>query len=362
MTESINNSFLCLIRLGIDHPVTILPNSIDWETMRGLAAEQGLSAIVLDGAQKLTESGKLTEGRAMDVTLKKEWKESVIQDYERKYEDYCKQNGELARFYSEHGYKMMVLKGFGLSLNYPIPSHRLCRKIDIWMFGKHKEADKALSQELKIPIDSKHHHHTTFMFGDYPVENHYDFLNIRYGKGNDVLERVFNELAMDDSVKTEVDGQTIYLPTANLHALFVLMHTMSHFASTGMNLRQVLDWGFLIEKHGGDIDWPWFMHILDDCHMTEFFHYLNAVCVDDLGFEVSVFPPFQFNVALKERVLNDILSPEFPQEAPSGVWKRIPFKYRRWLANDWKQNLCYGKCRFKSFWIDVFGRSVPSID
>lgn len=160
---------------------------------------------------------------------------------------------------------------------------------------------------------------------------------------------------MDDSVRTEIDGQTVYLPSVNLHALFVLRHNMLHFASTRMNLRQVLDWGLLLEKQGSEIDWPWFKRVLDEYHMTDFFECLNTICVEDLGFDVSVFPPFQFDAALKERVLNDILSPEFTEEIPTSVWKRIPFKYRRWQANAWKQNLCYGDSRFKSFWVGIWG-------
>lgn len=358
MMGDTKETFLSLIRLGIGHPVSILPDVIDWESMKALASEQGLSAIVLDGAQALTDRGVLTEGRSMDKALKKQWIGTVIQSYEWKYEDYRKRIGQLAKFYNEHGYKLMIIKGYGLSLNYPIPQHRPCGDIDIWAFGQYKEADKALSEELSIPIDSSHHHHTTFTFKDYLVENHYDFVNVHYGHGNAKLETVFKELAMDDSVQTEIDGQTVYLPSANLHALFVLRHTMLHFASTDMNLRQVLDWGFLIEKHGSEIDWPWFKQVLEEYHMKGFFLCLNAICVEDLGFNVSVFPSFQFDAALKERVLNDILSPEFSGETPARIWKRIPFKYRRWQANAWKQDFCYGDNRLKSFLTGVWGHLI----
>ena len=353
-----NDLLLSLVRLGINHRANVLPESIDWEKIKALASEHGLSAIVLDGVQALTDRGELTDGRSMDKTLKKQWIGTVIQSYEWKYEDYRKRIGQLAKFYNEHGYKLMVIKGYGLSLNYPIPQHRPCGDIDIWAFGKYKEADETLSRDLKIPVDSSHHHHTTFTFKDYLVENHYDFVNVHYGHGNEKLERVFKELAMDDSVRTVIDGQTVYLPTANLHALFVLRHNMLHFASTRINLRQVLDWGFLLEKHGSEIDWPWFVQVLDQYHMTDFFQCLNAICVEDLGFDVSVFPSFQFDAALKERVLNDILSPEFSGETPASIWKRIPFKYRRWQANAWKQDLCYGDSRFKSFWTGVWGHLI----
>lgn len=349
MTGATKETFLSLICLGIGHPVSIFPDVIDWELMKSLASEHGLSAIVLDGAQALTDRGELTEGRSMGKALKKQWIGTVIQNYEWKFEDYRKRIGQLAKFYNEHGYKLMVIKGYGLGLNYPIPQHRPCGDIDIWAFGKYKEADWALSKELSIPIDSTHHHHTTFTFKDYLVENHYDFVNVHYGHGNEKLEKVFKELALNDSVTIKIEGETVYLPTASLHALFVLRHNMLHFASTNMNLRQVLDWGLLVEKHGTEIDWPWLLLILERFHMLNFFLCLNAICVEDLGFNKSIFPGYQFDPMLKDRVLNDIISPEFIEKAPKSIWRRIPFKYRRWQANAWKQNLCYGDSRFKSF-------------
>lgn len=33
----------------------------------------------------------------------------------------------------------------------------------------------------------------------------------------------------------------------------------------------------------------------------------------------------------------------------------VALKYRRWQANAWKQDLCYGDSRFKSFWTGVWG-------
>ena len=319
-----------------------------------MAVEQGLSALVLDGAQVLTDQGGLVDGRVMDVKLKKQWIGGVIHNYEWKYEDYRKQLGRLARFYNGHGFKLMVLKGYGLGLNYPRPEHRPCGDIDIWAFGKYKEADAALTNELSIQVDDSHHHHTTFSFKGYLVENHYDFVNVHYGHGNGELEKVFKELAKDDSKRIEIDGQTVYLPSANLHALFVLRHTMTHFASTGISIRHLLDWAFLWEKQGVEIDWPWFLDTMDRFHLTGFFQCLNAICVSDLGFDGSIFPEGHFDVALKDRILNDILSPEFDEPTPDSFFRRIPFKYRRWQANAWKQDLCYGDSRFMSFWRGVW--------
>lgn len=351
------DSFFSIIRLGINHPVNLIPDAIDWPSMQDLASKHGLSAIVLDGVQKLMDNGLLEGGRSMDVALKKKWIGSVIQNYEWKYEDYRNSIAQLAEFYNQHGYRMMVLKGYGLSLNYPIPQHRPCGDIDIWTFGQYREADRIISQTLLIPIDSAHHHHTTFSFNGYLVENHYDFVNVYYGHRNNSFEKVLKELAMDDSVKTEINGEIIYLPSANLNALFLLRHCMLHFASTEMSVRQIIDWGLFIENHTSEIDWPWFLRIIDEYHMMDFFHCLNTICMDDLGFDSSFFPGVEFdsNSTLKNRMLNDVLTPEFNEVIPTRVWQRILFKYRRWQANAWKQDLCYGDSRFKAFWSGVWG-------
>lgn len=345
--------FLSLARLGIGHQSGFIPKIKDWGEIETLADRQGLSAIVLDGIDKLN-TGQSSSTNNLPLELKLEWIGNVLQNYEARYADYRKRVGELAGFYNQHGYRLMVLKGYGLNLNYPKPSHRPCGDIDIYAFGNYKEADAAISKELGIPIDNNHHHHTVFDWKGYMVENHYDFVNIHYGHKNAELEKVFKELAKDDSHFVEIDGERVYLPSPNLHALFLLRHCMQDFASAEMNLRQVLDWGFFVEKHTSKIDWKWLDEVLRIFKMKDFFNCLNAICVGDLGFDIKSFPTVQFDPFIKDRVLNDILSPEFGRVEPRGFIKRICFKYRRWKGNAWKQELCYGDNRMTSLIMGIW--------
>ena len=82
------------------------------------------------------------------------------------------------------------------------------------------------------------------------MENHYDFLNVHHHKSNVEMERILKNLGQDDSNNMEVCGGRTYLPSANLHALFLLRHSMSNFASREMQLRQLLDWGLLWKRTG----------------------------------------------------------------------------------------------------------------
>lgn len=335
------------MRMGIGHKANPQTTSVDWSALKNLAERHGLSAVVLDGLDKCDTA-------SLAVTSKLEWIGEVLQNYEGRYADYQKRIGQLAGFYNQHGFKLMVLKGYGLSLNYPKPSHRPCGDIDIYAFGDYKAADETLSKELGIKIEKGHHHHTVFEWKGYSVENHYDFVNVHYGHSNDELEKIFKELAKDDTHCVEIGGERIYLPSPNLHALFLLRHCMQDFASAELNLRQVLDWAFFVENHTSEIDWKWLVEIIKEFKMTDFFNILNAICVGDLGFDFKIFPIVQFDPFIKEKVLNELLEPSFAREEPKGLFARLAYKYRRWKGNAWKQELCYHDGRLRSFFSGVW--------
>lgn len=344
MSSGNSQAFLSLVRLGINHqanPVKIY----DWACIKALADEQGLSAIIIDGIEKLPESQRPPK----ELTL--QWIGEVMQNYEYRYSDYERAIGDLAGFYEKHGIKMMVLKGYGLSLNYPNPKHRPCGDIDTWNFGEQKKADDVMSKELGISVDNSEHHHTVFNWKNYMVENHYDMLITAATKINRQLEPILKELAMDDKKTIEINGETVYLPSANFNALFLLRHMLMHFVACGINVRNILDWGFFWEKEGKNVDKEWIKEMADKYYMSSFLNTINAICVDNLGFAADIFPCVQFFPDIKERVLNDTLYPEFDwtEVHKRSLIPRLIFKYRRWKAASWKRKLCYDESDWESF-------------
>lgn len=343
-----HETLLALTRNGIGHSVAAnLPGQVDWEDIQELANAHGLSAVVLDGIEKLPDNRRLPKESLL------QWIGNTLQSYEYRYELYCRTIAEMASWYNSHGYKMMVLKGYSCSLNWPKPEHRPCGDIDIWLFGKQKEADAVLAKEKGIKIDNSHHHHTVFTWRDFMVENHYDFLNVHHHKSNVEIEAILKELGQDDSQYVELYGEKVYIPSPNLHAFFLLRHSMSNFASTGFTLRHLLDWAFFVEKNTKEIDWEWLEGVLEKYGMKKLFDVFNAICVGDLGFDVRVFPKVQFDPSLKDRVLNDILSPEFSEVEKGGFVRRGIYKYRRWKANAWKHELCFSESMWSAFWSGV---------
>ena len=343
-------TFLELVCLGIGHRRIFSSNQIDWQKIYDLATHQGLLGVVIDGIERLPSDKRPPQ----KILL--EWIGEVLQSYEHRFELYRRAIAEMASWYNSHGFKMMVLKGYACSLNWPKPEHRPCGDIDIWLFGKQKEADALLAKEKGIKMDGSHHHHTLFNWCGFSIENHYDFVNVHAHKSSAELEKVFKRLGEDDSHLVEVLREKVYLPSPNLHALFLIRHMVSHFAAAEITLRQVLDWAFFVEKHTKEVDWEWLDDLLEKHHMRDFFNCINAICVEDLGFSPTIFPVVQFLPSMKERVLNDILEPEYTAAEPKGLFKRMAYKYRRWQGNAWKQRLCYNESRWSMFWTGIWAK------
>lgn len=351
MDTNLHEPFIQLVRLGIGKykDAKKPKKGIDWSEIKALAEMHGLSAVVLDGIEKASLNYQ------MPLDIKLQWIGEVLQGYEGRYKSYKKAISEMAGFYNQHGFKMMVLKGYACSLDWPKPEHRPCGDIDIWQFGMQKETDSLLEKEKGIKIDKSHHHHTVFQWGNFEVENHYDFINIYHHKSHSRLEKIFKDLGLDDNYYVELYGKRIYLPSPNLHALFLLKHTMLHFVSGEINLRQLLDWAFFVEKHGKEVDWKWLEGILDEYGMMPAFNIFNAICVEDLGFDPGIFHRTQFNPTVKDRALNEILFCESTNKGPTALFTRVVYRYQRWRNSEWKHKLCYKESMWSSFLSGVWG-------
>lgn len=346
---------LQLVRLGIGHSAANTSEPIDLIKIKAVAERQGLSAVVLDGLERLRKMQPDVIGSGLqNKIMLAQWIGEVHQNFELRYKSYKQAIGELAAFYNQHGYKMMILKGYACSLDWPRPEHRPCGDIDIWQFGQYKEADGILSKEKGIEIDNSHHHHTIFNWGGFMIENHYDFINVHHHKSHLEFEKILKELGKDDTHYVEVKNEKVYLPSPNLHALFTIKHLTLHFTTVEFSLRQLLDWGFFVEKHGKDVDWEWLHKVLEDNGMKTIYGIFNAICVEDLGFNATLFSYVQYNPGLKQRVLDDVFDIVYGSEFPKRLLPRMMFRLQHWRANGWKHKLCYEESMWSSFWSGIW--------
>ena len=317
----------------------------DWTEIIKMSNSQTIPAFVIDGLQKYLmsnpDNNPFAKETAADKLKRMQWIGNVVA-FERLYAKHEKAMAELAGLYATKDIQMMVIKGYGLSLDWPVPNHRPVGDLDIYNFGKWKEADVLVAKECGIKVDDGHEHHTVFNYNGVSVENHYDFINTKAHRDAPKIEARLKALAEKDCREIEIQDTNIYLPSSNFNAIFLMRHMGQHFAGDHLNLRQVLDWGFFVRAHHKEVDWNATIDFLKEIGIYTFFNQINAICVDYLGFSESCFPSIERNKDLEERIIMDILHPEFAEEKPtSGLIPILTFKFRRWWHNRWKHPLVY---------------------
>lgn len=339
-----------------------------WRDIYDVAVSHGVSAVAWDRVSNLIADNENILRIPLDKSLHIRWVVNV-EHVEQKYARQKRVIATLARFFAKHDIHMLILKGYGLSLNYPVPEHRPCSDVDIWMFGIEKDnsgnpiivnvqskADKLLREELDVRIDEDKHHHTVFYINGVMVENHYDFLNVHSHRSNRDIESRLQMLARDRMETVLVDGETVYLPSADFNAVFLLRHMAAHFAAERIGLRHLLDWKYFVEKSSDEIDWGALEQLSGDMNMHRFLHCINGICVDYLSLSASLLLPFEREHNLEQRVLAEIFTPEFSEPNPrsAGVLQSLCYMFRRWWANRWKHRIVYREGLVSTFFVQLY--------
>ncbi len=326
--------FLEFLKIGIGKNTNYkIIQGANWQEVYKLSIEQQVTAIVLDGINRCYENRAELD---IEFQTKMDWI-GTAQQVEDRYRYHEAVIRQLAQFYQKHGINMMLLKGYGLSLNYPIPKHRAPGDIDIYLFGDYEKGDKLVENVLGIKVDKSHHHHTIFTFQGECVENHYDFLNVYVRRSNKRIEKKLKRLAVQGVTN---DEDVLTFPSVSFNAIFLLRHCAAHFASTEITIRQVLDWGLFMEKHHKEIKWDEYIPYIKQEGMFRFYNLLGLFCTLHLGFDASIFNGL-CNDDIFERFSNEIISPEFEDRENGKLLHSLSVKPRRWWHNRWKNRLCY---------------------
>lgn len=245
----------------------------NWREVMVLCSSQGVTGICFDVLERLEEASRPPKMLLM------EWFGQVIR-HENLYKQHKMALEHLAQFYEKEEIKMMLLKGYGLSLCWPKPEHRPVGDIDCYNFGKHELADRRMSEKYGIEIDNSHHKHSVFQFENVMVENHYSFLNVHGHRSTAEIESILEEEVgnyLNLGLNEDGDIRNLYYPSVRFNSLYLLRHSAEHFASVDINLRQVLDWGFFVRAN--DVDWKWLLCQLDKVGMKQYLAVLNAICI-----------------------------------------------------------------------------------
>ena len=353
-------TFLKLISFGLGQQVewdTPL-SGIDWKAVIDLAMSNGLDAIAWDGLQALYERRPELAGE-LDASLgetKYDWFSFVLQA-EQDYATYRGKLRDLATFFGEEGFRMLVLKGYGLSLDYPVPAHRPTGDIDLYLYGRGQEADARVREKLGVAVKQNEDKHSTFPYKGLSVENHAFFLNAVEHRSWRAVETVLEEEAKNAPV-VSVEGAEICVPTPLMNALFLPCHMAAHFVFGGIPLKQLVDWAVFLEKHGKEVNWTHVRLLLEGAGNYLLVRALNGIVVSHFGVPSECLPDWGRDLVLEERVWQDCLKPRKDLAARS-VWEKL----KDYCAARWKFRLAYRESMFLNFfrhaWASFRGKYLP---
>lgn len=282
MATDLQKAFLTLVRLGIGAADQITPDcndvfrSIDWDAMQVLANEQGLSAIAVDGLERLPAELKPSK----PVLL--QWIGETLQG-ESVYADQWRAACKMSRIFDTKGIRTYILKGFVVSECYPNPKHRVSVDLDCFLIEtvqgslskvQHFDAwelGNRLMEQCGFDVDRSFYKNSTLYLPGLTVENHQFMTAVRGSKRLKKLERLLQSLICEDTELQRFEGTCMYRPPVVASALFLIEHAYAHFLHEGLTWRMVLDWMMFSKKHQQEIDWHALDALIDEYGFRKFY-------------------------------------------------------------------------------------------
>lgn len=269
-----------------DSPVEPFPERVNWKEVIRLSYEHKVSALAADGFCK----SKLV---VTDTDILDSWINSVM-NVEESYSYYLDILATLCQIFVANGLKPVILKGYGLGLNYPIPSHRGAGDIDLFVLDENNNlaTERALDiieNQLKIKIQKVPHDYE-FTFKDIEVELHYDATNAYFDTKEEkyITKRLTEMMPMDITPCPGIPGA--WLSGAAFNVLYLIRHCFGHFYTASGNFRQYVDWLTLVRAHHNEIDWNSIDKELGRTTMKPFFDGLVTLLNHHLGLDFALCP------------------------------------------------------------------------
>lgn len=233
---------------------------------------------------------------------------------------------ELVTLMRQHGIDTVVLKGPRLAACYPHPELREYDDIDVYHPNGPRKADEVVRQTLGLTVNTDDPHHSTYIFKEVTVENHYTF-------------------AHNWNMPSNSDYEALLLqqgPSPTFNALYMLRHTASHFAASHAPLKNLCDWAMFVRKHRTEVDWDEVGRQMRRFGMERFVAAIQRIVSEKLHIEPVAQLDADITPALVKRVCDDMTYGEFAQPShPKSGLSRTRWKWRRYRANRWKRQLVY---------------------
>ena len=243
---------LIQVALGQRDRLSRTPSEEDWQRLFQMAEEQAITSFLFPALEILNKCGQKTP-----LELLLEWIGLAEQDRSQN-ELMNSEAARLTALFENEGHRTAILKGQANARLYSNPMSRLPGDIDIWVSGGKEHVvqtlrklhliDGGISKYLSAEkaLDGYHHIHLPKNEKGVDVEVHF-----RPSSGNHdpfTNRRLQKYLNQEIERENELVGEGFRVPSLRFALLMQLAHIQRHALETGIELRRVIDYYYLLKS------------------------------------------------------------------------------------------------------------------
>ena len=243
---------LILVVLGQRDELSRTPSEEDWQRMFQMAEEQTVTSFVFPALGILNKNGQKPPSELLYewIGLAEQVKaQNVLMNREA---------ARLTALFESEGHQTAILKGQANARLYSNPMSRQPGDIDIWVSGGKEHVVKTLKKlhmvdggfskyySAEKAQDAYHHIHLPKNENGVDVEVHF-----RPSSGNFdpfTNRRLQKYLNQEIERENEMVGEGFRVPSIRFALLMQLAHIQRHALSSGVGLRQVIDYYYLLKS------------------------------------------------------------------------------------------------------------------
>ncbi len=200
----------------------------------------------------------------------------------------------------EEGIAHVLLKGWGLAQNYPLPSLRQCGDIDLYVGIEYYERSHSVLKAMygkDVQDDIWEDKHYDLHVNDIQVEIH-RVCDEHFSSRYDAILQYYSGMGLTQNLETcAVDGTEVFTPEKTFNAFYIFYHLYRHFMYGGVGLRQLCDWELFLRNHHNDIDTSRLHAMLTEMKLMEAWRDFGKLIVTYLGFCSNDFPFYDSKVS-----------------------------------------------------------------
>lgn len=253
--------FFELIQVAICHRDSLsrVPTAAEWNALYSLSVKQAVAGVCFCGVQRLPKE-QIVE---MPVLLKMQWF-ALAESVKQRNDLMNRRCVEVQRILAKEGMESCIIKGQGVArlydfndndnvnLNDKLGAYRQSGDIDIYVpCGMDKALRWCRKRYGDVEFDYINAH--VPVFKDVEVELHWRLQSMTNLFKNRKLQRWLEreetkEMILGGEVYLKHSETKITVPTLEFNAFYLMLHCYNHEFSSGLGLRQLMDYYFLLQN------------------------------------------------------------------------------------------------------------------